>query len=51
MERSHISLQKWAIGLYLMETNLKSVSSMKVHRDLGIPQSSASFIAHRIQKY
>ena len=50
MERSHIPLYKWAIGLYLMTTNLKGVSSMKLHRDLDIRQSSAWFMAHRIRK-
>lgn len=50
MERSHIPLHKWAIGLYLMTTNLKGVSSMKLHRDLSIRQSSAWFMAHRIRK-
>ena len=50
MERSHIPLQKWVIGLHLMVTNLKGVSSMKLYRDLGIRQSSAWFMAHRIRK-
>ena len=50
MERSHIPLQKWIIGLYLMNTNLKGVSSMKLHRDLGITQKSAWFMADRIRK-
>lgn len=50
MERSHIPLQKWVIALYLMSTNLKGVSSVKLHRDLNIRQSSAWFMAHRIRK-
>ena len=50
MERSHIPLQKWVIGLYLMAANLKGVSSMKLHRDLDITQASAWFMAHRIRK-
>ena len=50
MESSHIPLQKWAIGLYLMSVNLKGVSSMKLHRDLKITQASAWFMAHRIRK-
>ena len=50
MERSHIPLHKWAIGIYLMCTNLKGVSSMKLHRDLNIRQPSAWFMAHRIRK-
>ena len=32
-----------------MSTNLKSVSSMKLHRDLSINQRSAWFLAHRLR--
>ena len=39
--RSKIPLSKWAIAIYLCVTNLESVSSMKLHRDLNIAQSSA----------
>ncbi len=41
MHASKISYQKWAIDIYLTLTNLKSVSSMKLHRDLGITQKTA----------
>ena len=50
MESSNLGLQKWALGFYLMATNLKGVSSMKLHRDLGITQKSAWHMAHRIRK-
>ena len=50
MEGSNIGLQKWAIALYLFSTNLKGVSSMKLHRDLGITQKSAWHMAHRIRE-
>ena len=33
-----------------MSTNLKGVSSMKLHRDLGITQKSAWYMAHRIRE-
>ncbi len=49
MERSKISLQKWAIAIYLHLSSLKGVSSMKLHRDLGITQKSAWFMLHRIR--
>ena len=49
MGRSHISYQKWAIGIYLHLTSLKGVSSMKLHRDLGIGQKAAWFMLHRIR--
>ena len=35
---------------YLYMTNLKGVSSMKLHRDLGITQKSAWHMAHRIRE-
>ena len=35
MEKSKLPLHKWVIAIYLMSTNLKGVSSMKLHRDLG----------------
>ncbi len=50
MESSKISYQKWAIATYLFATNLKGVSSMKLHRDLGITQKSAWFMVHRLRE-
>lgn len=50
LHRSHIPLNKWAIAFYLYSTNLKGVSSMKLHRDLGITQKSAWYMAHRIRE-
>ena len=50
MEASNIGYQKWAIAFYLFATNLKGVSSMRLHRELGITQKSAWFMAHRIRE-
>ncbi len=50
MQDSNLPLSKWAIGFYLYSTNLKGVSSKKLHRDLGITQSSAWHMAHRIRE-
>ena len=50
LHSSNISLDKWAIAFYLYMTNLKGVSSMKLHRDLGITQKSAWHMAHRIRE-
>ncbi len=36
--------------MYLVVTNLKSVASMKMHRELGITQKSAWHLVHRIRK-
>ena len=50
LAHSNIPLQKWAFGIYLCLTSLKSVSSMKLHRDLDISQKSAWFMLHRIRE-
>ena len=50
MDSSNISYQNWAVAIFLMTTSLKGVSSMKLHRDLGITQKSAWFMAHRISQ-
>ena len=38
MECSKLGYKIWAIAIYLMTTSVKGVSSMKLHRDLGITQ-------------
>ena len=50
MQSSKIPLRKWAIAFYQMTINRKGVSSMKLHRDLGISQTSAWFMGHRIRQ-
>ena len=50
MQASNIGYQDWLFAMYLLTTSLKSVSSMKLHRDLGITQKSAWHLAHRIRK-
>ena len=50
MEASNIAYQKWALAVYLFMTSLKSVSSMKLHRDLGVTQKTAWHLAHRLRK-
>ena len=50
MEGSKLGYQTWAIAVYLVATNLKGVSSMKLHRDLEITQKSAWHLAHRLRK-
>ncbi len=48
--RSNIPLRKWAIAIYLCLTSLKSVSSLKLHRDIGVSQPTAWFMLHRIRE-
>ena len=50
MRASKIPLRKWAIAIYLCLTSLKSVSSMKLHRDIGVSQKTAWFMMHRIRE-
>jgi len=50
MQSSRIPLRKWAIAIYLCLTGLKSVSSMKLSRDLGVKQQTAWFMLHRIRE-
>ena len=50
MESSKISYQKWAIVIYQFATNLKGVSSMKVHRDLRVTQKTTWFMVHRLRE-
>ena len=49
MEGSKFPYRVWPIGLYLFTTNLKGVSSMKLHRELGIGQKAAWFMLHRLR--
>ena len=50
MEGSNLPLRKWAYAIYLHMTNLKGVSSMKLHRDIGIAQKNAWYMLQRIRK-
>ncbi|GEM_PF-5005502 len=42
--------QTWLVAIYLLNTTLKGVSSMKLHRDLSISQKSARHLAHRLRE-
>ena len=50
LEESRLPLRKWAIAIYLETTNLKGVSSMKLHRDIRVSQKTAWFMLHRIRE-
>ncbi len=50
MQSSNLGLRTWIFAMYLMSTNLKGVSSMKLHRDLGITQKTAWHMTQRIRK-
>lgn len=50
MHSSKIGYQKWLIAIYLMTTNLKGISSMKLHREIGVTQKTAWHMTHRIRE-
>ena len=50
MEDSKLGHQTWLLATYLLSTSLKSVSSMKLRRDLDITQKSAWHLAHRLRR-
>ena len=50
LAESKVPLHKWLMAVYLLNTNLKGVSSMKLARDLGVQQRTAWFLAHRIRE-
>ncbi|MCY4150194.1 MAG: IS1595 family transposase [Gammaproteobacteria bacterium] len=50
MQGSNFDYQTWAIAIFQMTTNIKGISSMKLHRDLNIAQKNAWHLAHRIRE-
>ena len=50
MERSHIALNKWLMGFYMMSASKKGVSAHQLHRALGLDYKSAWFMCHRIRE-
>ena len=50
MQGSKLGYRTWAVAIYLLTTSLKGVSSMKLHRDLGIRQATAWHLAHRLRE-
>ncbi len=50
LQSSKIPLRKWVYAIYLEKASLKGVSSMKLHRDLGVTQTTAWFMLRRIRE-
>ena len=50
LHSSNIPLTKWAIAFFLFNTSLQGVSSMKLHRDLGLSQRTAWYMGQRIRR-
>ena len=49
LQGSSLPFRKWAFAIYLHLTSLKGVSSMKLHRDIDVPQKTAWFMLQRIR--
>ena len=49
MEDSNIKYKQWLMAIYQLSTSLKGVSSTKLGNDVGVNQSAAWFMAHRIR--
>lgn len=49
-ERSHIPLDKWLLGMYLVVTSRKGISSMQLSKELSITQRSAWFLLGRLRE-
>jgi transposase-like protein len=47
-ENTKIPLSKWFVAVYLITSHKKGISSLQLHRDLGVTQKTAWFINHRI---
>ncbi len=50
LQDSKVPLRKWALAIYLHLTSLKGVSSLKLHRDIGVSQKAAWFMLHRLRE-
>lgn len=48
-EDSPISLDKWLCALWLVVNCKNGISSMEMHRDLGVTQKTAWFMNHRLR--
>lgn len=50
LEHPKLGYQVWVFAFYQKLTNVRGVSSMKLHRDLDITQGSSWFLGHRIRE-
>ena len=48
-EDSRIPLSKWLLGIHMMCAGKNGVAAIELHRQLGIAERSAWFMAHRIR--
>ena len=49
-ESSKIKLNIWFAAIFLATAHKKGISSLQLHRDLGVTQKTAWFMLHRIRE-
>lgn len=49
-ERSHVSLDKWIMAMYLLMTARKGVSSLQLGKEIGVTQKTAWFMLGRLRE-
>ena len=50
MENSNLSYRTWALAMHSFATLASTLSSMKLHRDLGISYKSACYLIQRLRQ-
>ena len=50
MQDSKLGCLTWLVAMYLLAVGLKGQSSLRLHRDLGVCQKTAWYLAHRIRR-
>ena len=50
LEYTQLPLRKWVYAIHLHLTSLKGISSMKLHREIGVSQKTAWHMLQRIRK-
>lgn len=50
MAESRLPLQKWAMAIYVICTDIKGTSSLKLHRVINVRQGTAWYMLHRIRE-
>ncbi len=50
LEGSNVSLRQWVYAIYLTTTSPKGISSVKLHRDIGVTQKTAWFMMMRLRE-
>ena len=50
MQASHIPVQQWLYTIYIMNTNKKGISSIRLSEELGVTQKTAWYMSQKIRE-